>query len=422
MATKTRTFQSERKHTRIDFSPLMLTCHLVCMTPDSPTAQVANSLLNEYEPDRSVSPTIIRPEVTVNDPDGIYASGVNNRNLASDKHVWTVNGVAIATVWKEGTDYSIIKDATSDNGSLKIMKNLAPGESASLKYEGVFNDFRTGTNYVVSADGMALTTTDKGESKWGCSVDCEELTYDPLKDNLLLYEYLVANGKATSGNRSAHVDGKCYERTVAVTLTKGTETLTSLPDGVTMRMVTRGTEQVVAGGDVNTPEVVSVGFPNISFDMRFVESAEYDVQFVKDGRVITSVGISLRRAMSVLTQYDVAVGTDIAVGQETYNNHGIFATGDQHIYYPELYYDIQWWTQARNYNTTTSTYEYANRIDRQAGESMTCSVDSLGLGLDRATAWMDVAMDIEERGACALLTSESEDVILTDESGNILVY
>ncbi len=422
MATKTRTYNSERKHTRIDFSPLMLTCHLACMTPDSPAAQTANSLINEYEPDRSVSPTIIRPEVTVNDPDGVYTSGVNNRNLASDKHSWTVNGVAIATAWKEGTDYSIIKDATADNGSLKIMKNLSPDESAALKYEGVFNDFRTGTNYVVSADGMVLTTTDKGENKWSCSVDCEELTYDPLKDNLLLYEYLVANGQATAGQSANYKDGKCYERTVTVTLTKGTETLTSLPDGVTMRMVTRGTEQVVSAGDASTPEVVSIGFPSITFDMRVVEKAEYEVQFVQDSRVLTSVGISLRRAMSVLTQYDVARGTDIAVGQEYYYNNGIFATADQHISWPELYYDIQWWTQARTWNATTSAYEYAKRIDRQTGATMSCTVESMGMGLDRDTSWVDVAMDIEERGACALLTSEDESEVLTDESGNVLIY
>ena len=126
--------------------------------------------------------------------------------------------------------------------------------------------------------------------------------------------------------------------------------------------------------------------------------------------------------MTALTQYDVAIGTDVAAGQETYYNHGIFATADKHIACPELYYDIQWWTQARTWNSTTSAYEYASRIDRQTGESMTCTVDSLGLGTEKSTAWMDVAMDIEERGACALLTTEDSDVILTDESGNILIY
>ena len=155
MATKKRTFQSERKHTRLDFSPLAITCELVCITADSPTAQTANTALNQFEPDRGITPTIIRPQTTVNDPDGIYTSGINNHNLASDQHEWFVNGTPIAKAWKQGTDYDIIKDATEDNGSLKIMRNIIPGEVATLSYRGKFNDFRTGTNYNVEASGMA---------------------------------------------------------------------------------------------------------------------------------------------------------------------------------------------------------------------------------------------------------------------------
>ena len=76
MANQKRTFQSERKHTRLDFSPLNLTCELVCITPDAPTAQTANTALGQYEPDRSITPTIIRPQTTVNDPDGIDRKSV----------------------------------------------------------------------------------------------------------------------------------------------------------------------------------------------------------------------------------------------------------------------------------------------------------------------------------------------------------
>ncbi len=421
MATKKRTYQSERKHTRLDFSPLTLACELVCVTPDSPTAQSLNSENGQYEPDRSVSPTIITPVVTVNDPDKIYTSGNNNRNLSTDKHQWTVNGTDIAKAWTEGTDYSIIKDATSDNGSLKVMKNLTPDDVASLAYEGVFNDFRTGTNYVVSADGMVLTTTDKGENKVSCSVDCEEMSYDPLKDNLLLYEYLVANGKETAGKRSQYVDGKSYERTVTVTLAVGLATQTSLPDGMTMRLVVRGSDTPVTAGSMEHPEVTKVAFPEIGFDMRFVDETMYEVQFVKDSRIVCSAGITLKRDMSLLTQHDVARGCDIAVGQEDYHNEGIFASGEQLIGYPELYYDIQWWTQARTYDTTTSAYKYADRIDRNAGESMDCKVVSLGIGTEKNLAWFDVAMDIEERGAAAIVTSETASEVLTDESGNVLI-
>lgn len=421
MATKKRTFQSERKHTRLDFSPLTLSCELVCMTPDSPTAQAANTANNQYEPDRSVSPTIIRPQTTVNDPDGIYTSGINNRNLASDKHQWKVNGVDIASVWKEGTDYSIIKDATADNGSLKVMKNLVPGEVASLSYEGVFNDFRTGTNYVVGASGMVLTTTDKGGNKTDCYVDCENLVYDPLKDELSLYEYLVAQGLKEDGKRADYVNGKSYERTVTVTLTQGLSTLSALPDGMTMRLVERGSETAIEAGSMEHPEVTSIAFPKIGFDMRFVWEEDLEVQFVQNGRTVASRGITLTRDMSLLTQHDVARGNDVVQGQETYYNNGIFASGDQRIPYPELYYEIQWWTQARTYDTATASYKYADKIYRHTGESMSCSVESLGMGTEKNLSWFDVAMDIEERDPAAMVTSETADEVLTDENGNVLI-
>ena len=45
-----------------------------------------------------------------------------------------MNSTPIAKVWREGTDYEIIKDDTDDNGSLKVMRNIIPGEVATLSY------------------------------------------------------------------------------------------------------------------------------------------------------------------------------------------------------------------------------------------------------------------------------------------------
>lgn len=422
MATKKRTFQSERKHTRLDFSPLAITCELVCITADSPTAQTANTALNQFEPDRGITPTIIRPQTTVNDPDGIYTSGINNHNLASDQHEWFVNGTPIAKAWKQGTDYDIIKDATDDNGSLKIMRNIIPGEVATLSYRGKFNDFRTGTNYNVEASGMALTTTDKGGNKIACSVDCEQVTYDPLKDELLLYEYLVAEGIEKAGQRDKFINGKSYERSVSVTLTQGDATITTLPTGLTMRLVERGKSTALTAGTLQHPEIKSIAFPNIAFDLRFTWSQEFEVQFVDaSGNVKTSCGISLQRDMSILTQHDVARGNDIVQGQQRYFNYGIFATGSQPIQYPELYYSIRWWTQARVYDSASKSYKFAEKIERQEGQSMECSVDSLGIGYEKNLCWFDVGMDIEERDVAAIMTTEDESSILTDENGNIYI-
>ena len=423
MANKKRTFQSQRKHTRLDFSPLVISCSLVCVTPDSPTVQAANTALGQYEPDRKITPTIIRPEVRVNDPDGIYTSGINNLNLASDQHEWFINSKPIATVWKVGVDYDIIKDNTDDNGSLKVKKNLVPGEVAELRYRGKFYDFRTGTNNNVSGSGIVLTTTDKGSNKIDCSVDCELLTYDPLKDELLFYEFLVAEGIEQEGQRDKFVNGKSYERTVTVTLTSGTSTLTELPKGWTMRLVERGKTTALTANTLDRPEITAISFPTIKFDLRFVWNEQYEVQILDaNGNVQASTGISIIRNMSILTQHEVVRGNDIVPGQQRYFNKGIFAAGSQLIEYPQLYYEIQWWTQARVYDTVTSSYKYADRINRQIGESMECSVESLGIGNEKNLCWFDVAMDIEEREPATILTTEDANTVLTDENGNVLFF
>lgn len=422
MANEIRTYQSARKHTRLDFSPLSLSVNLVCMTPDSPTAQTANAEIGQYEPDRSITPTVVRPEVKVNDPDGIYSSGVNNRNLASDQHQWFVNSKPIASVWKTGTDYDIIRDDSDDNGSLMVKRNLAPGEVAELSYRGIFHDFRTGTNYVAEVRGMALTTTDKGSNKIDCFVDCEQLSYDPISDDLLLYEYLVAEGKEKAGQRDKYINTKCYERTVNVTLTSGASTLSALPKGWTMRLVERGKSTALAANTLNRPEITAISFPTIKFDMRFVWNKEFEVQILDaKGNILASKGISLVRDMSMLTQHDVERGSDIVQGQQRYYNRGIFAVGDKLLQYPQLYYEIQWWTQARVYDAEDKSYKYAERINRQIGESMECSVESLGIGMEKNLCWFDVAMDIEERDVAQILTTQDSNVVLTDENGNVLI-
>ena len=125
--------------------------------------------------------------------------------------------------------------------------------------------------------------------------------------------------------------------------------------------------------------------------------------------------------MSILTQHDVARGNDIVQGQQRYFNYGIFATGSHPIQYPELYYSIRWWTQARVYDSASKSYKFAEKIERQEGQSMECSVDSLGIGYEKNLCWFDVGMDIEERDVAAIMTTEDESSILTDENGNIYI-
>lgn len=414
------TFQSQRKYTRQDFTPLSISCQLECTTPDSPVTQTTTA--TGYDPDRTETPCVIRPRVTVVDYDGVYPTGVNNASLSTEQHQWFVNGVAIAeTGWSEGAgkDYEIVKDASEDNGSLKVYRNIPAGDSCELSYKGMFNDFRTGTNYVVSASGIVMTTTDKGDDEVLVSVNVNHLVYDMLQDGLLLYEYKKANGIAVSGSREDYINGTSYERTISTVVTKGGTLVTDLGD-MTQRLVVRGETTALQGGTDEHPEIKSIEFPNITFDLRFATDQEYEVQILnKDGVIIARDGITLTWSMTPPTYAQPEKNMDIPYGKLlTYTNNAILSVKNRNIEYPELYFNLQWFTQARKY--ASGAWAYEDEIWRQIGESMSCSVDSMGMGLKYEDNQCDVAFYCTDRETWGFTADESGN-ILTDESGNVLI-
>ena len=157
-------FISNRTHTRIKFEPLRTSCQLVCITPQSPCAQSVNTMLAspEWEPDRTLSPTVILPRVRVNDRDKVFPSDAGNASLSLDAMEWTVDGNAISEVWTAGedADYTILTEG-DERGALKVYKNLNAGEKAVLRFKGKLLDWRTGIVYNVDSDGIAITSTDK---------------------------------------------------------------------------------------------------------------------------------------------------------------------------------------------------------------------------------------------------------------------
>ena len=82
------------------FEPLTVSCSLVCLTPQSPATQSINTTLTpiEYEPDRTVSPTVIFPDVRANDIDNVFKHGSANEYLSLDTLKWQVDGKDIGSV------------------------------------------------------------------------------------------------------------------------------------------------------------------------------------------------------------------------------------------------------------------------------------------------------------------------------------
>ena len=413
------TFQSKRGHTRVKFEPLNVSCSLVCLTPQSPMAQVTNSTLSpaEYEPDRRYSPTLVLPEVRVIDLDNVFQHGAANQYLTLDNLDWTVDGNPINSVWTEGVDYEIIKSEDDTRGALKVFKNLGANEKAVLHFKGKFLDWRTGIILDVESGDAALTCTDKGEDIMNCHIDKPVVEYDPLFDDLLLYDYKKAREIPVYGSRDEYINGKSFEQTVNVVLTYGTKECSTLPDGISMKLVKLGSTPIVVNLEEN-PEVMAISYPNIKFDMRLIDKADYEVQFLKGSTMICRATIGLHTSCTMPVFGQGTSGADIAASQKEYFNSAMLNLADRQVDYPELYYLIQWFTQAK-YNDN-GTWKYAAQKTWQRGVNLEAAVADLGIGLTQNNSFFDFWFELEAHKPCQLLTDE-DGLILTDENGNVLI-
>lgn len=414
------TFQSKRGHTRVKFEPLNVSCSLVCLTPQSPMAQVINTTLSpiEYEPDRSDTPTLVLPEVRAIDLDNVFQHGAVNQYLTLDSLEWTVDGKSINSVWTEGVDYEIIKTEDDTRGALKVFKNLGANEKAVLHFKGKFLDWRTGIIIEVESGDEALICTDKGENIMQCHIDKPVIEYDPLFDDLLLYDYKKAREISVYGSRADYINGKSFEQTINVVLTDGTTECATLPDGISMKLVKLGSDAALVANSEENPEVMAISYPNIKFDMRLIDKADYEVQFLKGSTMVCRATIGLHTSCTMPVLGQGAIGSDIAASQKEYFNSVLLNLADRQVEYPELYYLIQWFTQAK-YNDN-GTWKYAAQKTWQRGVNMSAPVADLGIGLTQNNSFFDFWFELEAHKPCHLLTDEN-GLILTDEDGNFLI-
>lgn len=414
------TFQSKRGHTRVKFEPLNVSCSLVCLTPQSPMAQVINTTLSpiEYEPDRSDTPTLVLPEVRAIDLDNVFQHGAVNQYLTLDSLEWTVDGKSINSVWTEGVDYEIIKTEDDTRGALKVFKNLGANEKAVLHFKGKFFDWRTGIIIDVESGDEALICTDKGENIMQCHIDKPVIEYDPLFDDLLLYDYKKAREISVYGSRADYINGKSFEQTINVVLTDGTTECATLPDGISMKLVKLGSDAALVANSEENPEVMAISYPNIKFDMRLIDKADYEVQFLKGSTMVCRATIGLHTSCTMPVLGQGAIGSDIAASQKEYFNSVLLNLADRQVEYPELYYLIQWFTQAK-YNDN-GTWKYAAQKTWQRGVNMSAPVADLGIGLTQNNSFFDFWFELEAHKPCQLLTDEN-GLILTDEDGNFLI-
>lgn len=413
------TYKSQRPHIRIKYTPLSYSCELVCLTPQSPVTQSVDTTVSpaEYQPDRQATPTVVLPDIRVHDIDKVFSSGTANMYISLDSIAWTVDGKPISEVWAE-TDYEVLQTTDDMRGALKIYKNLPSSSKAVLHFTGAFLDWRTGVTYTVSSNDIALTCTDKGSDTISCSVDKPVIEYDPLSDNLLLYDFLVARGLTATSSRDAYKDGKCYEQVVTVSLNEGTKHLDTLPEGVTMVLREAETGADITPDSEEHPEVLSVSYPSITLDMRMIDKVDYTVSIVKDEKTLCSSSFSALTQCTMPSEGKPLSSVDLSPNMTLYENSALLKTADRHIEYPELYFLIQWYTQAKKLSGGIYVYDTIKKWQR--GRFISVPLENLGIGVTYNDDFFDLFFEVSPHEPCALIADENGD-ILTDEEGNVII-
>jgi hypothetical protein len=397
---------SEIKRIRRDYAPLTVACVVRCLTPASPIGQVYNSATSEYEPNRSLTPTTIFPDVRAGAKDGSWKQEQVNDLLTS--MVWTVDGVDITTI----SDWSGLYEITSsgsNKGALTIKKNVPSGTRYVLSFSAEFADTRLGVNVQVRTEDIILTTTDKGDDNYSLGIDVEnDIKYDVTRDMLELYEYQVAHGITPTTTRAAAIaTNESYLRTINFTARKGTEVMTS---GYYIRVYElSGTTETFRTFADGTP-IIAYDNNSITFDLRLIKKADYVIKMAVDGDVVAKVQVSVDRIYPTVFCAP-SNGTAILVDDRIRVDKAMVTTNGQKLECPCRAVAIQW--------KVNSAYKTAVAFNE--GETTSFELTKTGIGDTEADNWLDVYTEyaLKEEYSVA---ADSSGNIFTDSDGTIFIF
>ena len=397
-----------RKRIRKDYAPLTVSKSLSCLTSGSPVTQVYNAALNEYEPDRSVTPTVLQPVVTAAASDGSWPQPYANSLLAN--MVWKVNGVDITTIASWAGLFTI-DTIGSTRGALTIRRNLTPSERFSLHFEADLVDDRLGVIHPIVTEEIVLSTVDKSADSYGISIgEATAIYYNPFLDKLHLYEYKVDSGiiTASPAGRAAAIDENAYIRTIPVTVFKGPDILSS---GYTLKLyrvesVNSITE--ITPSDLN--EVDEISTTGITLDLRLVSKENYMIKAFISNTEVARIQFSVAR---VIQAFNCTPTNDSAIlpGQTSRYDEAMVDSDGKVVECPESIISIVWFTDSA----------YKSHVQHNEGGHTVFALEKTGVGNNYQDDWLDIYIEAVQKAAYAIAV-DGDGNIWVDENDNVWIF
>lgn len=400
--------ETTRKRIRKDYAPLTVSVSLSCLTSGSPVTQVYNAVLDEYEPDRSLTPTVLQPVVTAAASDGSWPQPYANSLLAN--MVWKVNGVDITTLQDWAGKFSI-DTVGSTRGALTITRNLTPNERLSLHFEAELVDNRLGVTHPIVTEEIVLSTVDKSLDSYGLSIgEATAIYYNPFLDKLHLYEYKVGTGQisASTAGRNAAMDDNAYLRTIPITLFQGATKLTSGYTIKLYRVTNVNTFTELTASDEN--EVDEIAATGITLDLRVIEKENYLIKAFINNTEVARIQFSVAR---LIQGFSCTPTNESAIlpGQTERADKVIVDSEGKAVECPESIIAIVWYTDSA----------YKTNVRHNEGGKTVFQLKDTGVGDTYTDDWLDIFTDAIQKGKYFIAEDEDGNT-LTDENGNVLIF
>lgn len=403
--------QIDKQRIRIDYAPLNVAVSMVVLTPNSPVVQVYNGFTDEFDPDRELTPTILLPQVVASAADGSWGDPYSNRFLADMK--WFANGKDIATL-NEWTDkYEINQTDTSLKGALTVKKNLMPGESVALHFEGVLVDNRLGTRIPIQTEPLTLSTSDKSQTMYSIGIgDDQIIQYDVFKDKLFAYDYKVAQGLITpsSATQASAKDENCYLREIDVTLFAGNEPMEGGDYSIKLYRISGTASPSLTELKAGSEELVALTPTKITLDLRLIEKGDYLIKATAENREVAQMQFSVNRinpAFSVRYKN----GTDISPSDTQRYNEVMVDTDGNIVECPGSIIKFEWFT-----DTQAKT-----GVKHNEGDVTLFLLSKTGIGNSYNDSWLSTYVTAEPKPAHKIATDKNGN-IYTDKNGNPYIF
>jgi len=398
--------ETNRKRIRKEYAPLKVSISVSCASQYSPLQQVYDAESNTYQPNRQLSPTVLRPQVTAHAVDGSWPDPSAN-SMLSDMH-WYCNDQDITTMASWQGQFEIDAQGSS-KGSLIIRRNVAPGERLSMRFEARLVDNRMGVVIPIVSDAMVLSTYDKSTDSYSMSIgDTQAVEYNPFLDKLALYQYKVAEGlqSPSAAAEQASRDGHEYERTIPVTVYRGGAPLTG---GYTLKLYAVNSVAALTELIPGANEVRSITSAGVSLDLRLVTKSNYMLKAFVGGTEVARLQFSVCRVVQPFTctpTNEAAIEPHAAL---RFDSAEVNSEGNR-VEYPGRLIKITWFT-----DTAAAT-----GVQHNEGHDCVIDLSRAAIGKTYQDDWMEVYTVCEIKPAHSIATDGGE--VLTDASGEVFIF